>query len=331
MNKIMIIAEAGVNHNGDLNCAKQLIDAASEAGADAIKFQSFKAENLVTQTARRAAYQMEDRKGGTSQFEMLKNLALDPQSTEILKAYCHYKKIDFISSPFDLESIELLDQLGLEVFKIPSGEITNYPYLKKISSLNKRIILSTGMATTEEIWKALEVLKTAPEKLVLLHCTSDYPTCMQDVNLRAIGTMKRIFHTEVGYSDHTLGIEVAIAAAALGACMIEKHFTLDKTMIGPDHKASLEPDELKALVKAVRNIEKALGDGIKRPTDSELKNKEFVRKSIVAARAIREGEIFTEVNLGTKRPGNGLSPMMFEAIVGQRANRGYLEDELIEL
>jgi N,N'-diacetyllegionaminate synthase len=331
MNKIMIIAEAGVNHNGDLNCAKQLIDAASEAGADAIKFQSFKAENLVTQTARRAAYQMENRKGGTSQFEMLKNLALDPQVTEILKAYCHYKNIDFISSPFDLESIELLDQLGLEIFKIPSGEITNYPYLKKISSLNKRMILSTGMATIEEVWQALEVLKADPKNLVLLHCTSDYPACMEDVNLKAIGEMKRTFHTEVGYSDHTLGIEVAIAAAALGACVIEKHFTLDKTMIGPDHKASLQPEELKALVKAVRNIEKALGDGIKKPTLSELKNKEFIRKSIVAAEVIQQGEIFTEMNLCTKRPGSGLSPMMFETILGQRANRNYCADELIDL
>jgi len=327
----MIIAEAGVNHNGDFNIAKRLIDTASECGVDAIKFQAFKAEHLVTEEARKAEYQIMNTGSNTSQFKMLKQLELSNESIIQLLEYCKCKHLEFILSPFDLESIELLNSLGLQLLKIPSGEITNYPYLKKISTLNKKVILSTGMATINEVGDAISVLKAGCKELTLLQCTSQYPTPMQDVNLTAMLTMKQTFNLDVGYSDHTLGIEVAIAAVALGACVIEKHFTLDRNMSGPDHKASLEPKELKDLVRCIRNIEQAMGNGIKRPTEVELKNREFVRKSIVSANAIQKGEIFTENNLCTKRPGNGISPMRFKEVLWQTADKDYKKDELISL
>ena len=330
LGKVMIIAEAGVNHNGNINLAKKMVDVASEAGADAIKFQTFRTEYLAVQTAKKAEYQILNTGNNSSQFEMLKELELNEASFKELFEYCIVKNIKFISSPFDLESIEFLDELGLDTFKIPSGEITNYLYLKKIATLNRKIILSTGMATLDEIKDALEILKENSEKLILLHCTSSYPTSMQDVNLKAMCTMKRIFNKEVGYSDHTLGVEVAVAAVALGAGVIEKHFTLDRSLPGPDHRMSLEPNEFKKLVEAIRNIEQALGDGIKKPSTTELVNREFVRKSIVAARVIRQGEIFSDNNLCAKRPGNGVSPMRLNSFLGCSAKRSYEKDERID-
>lgn len=326
----MIIAEAGVNHNGNLNLAKKMVDAASEAGADAIKFQTFKTENLVVRTAKKAEYQILNTGNTLSQYEMLKELELDQVAFSELFKYCIMKNIKFISSPFDLDSIDFLDALGLDTFKIPSGEIINYLYLKKIATLNKKIILSTGMATMDEIKEALDVLKGNSESLILLHCTTSYPALMQDVNLKAMCTMKRIFHKEVGYSDHTVGIEAAVAAVALGACVIEKHFTLDRSLPGPDHRMSLEPDELKKLIQAIRNVEQALGDGLKRPTSVELLNRKFVRKSLVAAKAIKQGEIFSEDNVCAKRPGDGISPMMWNKLKGCPAKRNYEKEERID-
>lgn len=326
----MIIAEAGVNHNGDINLAKKMVDAASEAGADAIKFQTFKTQYLVVQTAKKAKYQILNTGNNSSQFEMLRELELDQSSFKELFQYCIGKNIKFISSPFDLESVDFLNAIGLDTFKIPSGEITNYLYLKKIATLNRKIILSTGMATVDEIKEALDILKENTENIILLHCTSAYPASMQEVNLKAMCTMKQIFHKEVGYSDHTLGIEVAVAAVALGACVIEKHFTLDRYLPGPDHTMSLEPNEFKKLVESIRNIEQALGDGIKKPTVTELINREFVRKSLVAAKVIRQGEVFSEDNLCAKRPGNGISPMQLNRLVGCNAKRNYEKDERID-
>lgn len=326
----MIIAEAGVNHNGNLNLAKKMVDAASEAGADAIKFQTFKTENLVVRTAKKAEYQILHTGNTLSQYEMLKKLELDQVAFSELFKYCIMKNIKFISSPFDLDSIDFLDALGIDTFKIPSGEITNYLYLKKIATLNKKIILSTGMATMDEIKEALDVLKGNSESLILLHCTTSYPALMQDVNLKAMCTMKRIFHKEVGYSDHTVGIEAAVAAVALGACVIEKHFTLDMSLPGPDHRMSLEPDELKKLIQAIRNVEQALGDGLKRPTSVELLNRKFVRKSLVAAKTIKQGEIFSEDNVCAKRPGDGISPMMWNKLKGCPAKRNYEKEERID-
>jgi len=332
MNKVFIIAEAGVNHNGDINLAKKLIDKAVEAGVDAIKFQTFRAENLVSKNAKKAKYQVENTKNTESQYEMLKKLELSFKDFEELKKYCDEKGIMFLSTPFDEESIEFLDKLGLEIFKIPSGEITNLPYLRKIGSLKKRVILSTGMADLGEIEDALDVLinsGTKKEKITILHANTEYPTPFEDVNLKAMQTIACAFKIDVGYSDHTLGIEVPIAAVAMGAKVIEKHFTLDRALPGPDHKASLEPDELKAMVKAIRNIEVALGDGIKRPSKSEAKNMAVARKSIVAKRDIKKGEKFTEENITVKRPGNGISPMRWDKIIGKIANRDYKEDEII--
>lgn len=332
MEKVFIIAEAGVNHNGDIGLAKKLIDKASEAGADAVKFQSFKAEKLVTKGAKKAEYQEKTTDIKENQFQMIKKLELDYEKHRELTDYCKSKNILFLSSPFDLESIDLLDDLGLDIFKIPSGEITNLPYLKKIATLKKKVILSTGMGNLGEIEKALDILRLlGTQDITVLHCNTEYPTPMEDVNLLAMNTIKDAFKVKVGYSDHTLGIEVPIAAVALGAIVIEKHFTLDKNMEGPDHKASLEPEELKEMVKSIRNIEKALGDGIKTPTKSESKNIDIARKSIVAAKGIAKGEVLTESNITVKRPGDGISPMRWDEVIGRIAIRDFKEDELIEI
>jgi N,N'-diacetyllegionaminate synthase len=333
-NKTFIIAEAGVNHNGSIEIAKKMIEVAKECGADAIKFQTFKAEKIVSKYAPKAEYQKQTTGETDSQLEMVKKLELSFGDFIALKEYCDKLNIMFLSTPFDFESIEFLNDLGLEIFKIPSGEITNLPYLEKIGKLGKKIILSTGMADLGEIEDALDILifsGTKKENITVLHCNTEYPTPYEDVNLLAMLTIKEAFKVKVGYSDHTLGIEVPIAAVALGASVIEKHFTLDKNMEGPDHKASLEPYELKAMIDAIRNIEKSLGDGIKKPSKSELKNKDIARKSIVAKRKIKKGEIFTEDNITVKRPGNGISPMRWYEVLGKVASRDYEEDELIEI
>ncbi|WP_432662688.1 N-acetylneuraminate synthase [Wukongibacter baidiensis] len=330
--RTFIIAEIGVNHNGDINLAKKLIDAAKDAGADSVKFQTFKAKNIVSKYAEKANYQKETTDNKESQFNMIQNLEMSFKDFEILKSYCDEKEILFMSTPFDIESIKFLDEIGLDIFKIASGEITNLPYLKEIGKLKKKIIISSGMATLGEIEDALEILKEAGTvDITVLHCNTEYPTPMEDVNLKAMNTIKEAFKVEVGYSDHTVGIEVPVAAVAMGAQVIEKHFTLDKNMEGPDHRASLEPDELKAMVKQIRNIEKALGDGIKRPSESEMKNKNIVRKSIVARRDIKKGEKFTKENITVKRPGLGISPMRWYEVIGREANKDYLEDELIKI
>jgi N,N'-diacetyllegionaminate synthase len=331
--RTFIIAEAGVNHNGSLELAMKLIDVASEAGADAIKFQTFKAEKVISRYAQKAEYQKRSTDASESQLDMVRKLELDEAAHEELFSYCRSKDIIFLSTPFDLDSIDLLNKLGLEIFKIPSGEITNLPYLRKMGALKKEIILSTGMAYLGEIEDALDVLikaGTVRENITVLHCNTEYPTPMEDVNLRAVLTIRAAFPgVQVGYSDHTLGIEVPIAAVAMGASIIEKHFTIDKNMEGPDHRASLEPDELKAMVRSIRNIEKALGSGIKKPSPSELKNKPIARKSIVAVRDIKEGEEFTEENLTVKRPGTGISPMRWDEVIWQVAQKDYEKDELI--
>ena len=332
MNKVFIIAEAGVNHNGSIDLAKKLIDVASESGVDAVKFQTFKAENLVSKNAQKADYQKQTTDKNESQFDMIKKLELDVDTHKELMAYCKSKNIMFLSTPFDHDSIDLLSDLGLEIFKIPSGEITNLPYLRHIGRLNKKVILSTGMADIGEIEDALDVLiaaGTKKENITVLHANTMYPTSMEDVNLKAMMTIGNTFDVAFGYSDHTLGIEVDIAAVAMGACCIEKHFTLDKTMEGPDHKASLEPDELKAMVKAIRNIELALGSCVKKPSKSEIPNIQIARKSIVAKMDIKKGEILSENNLAIKRPGNGINPMRWDEIVGSIATKDYKEDELI--
>ena len=332
INGVFIIAEAGVNHNGSTDLAKKLIDVAVNSGADAVKFQTFKAENLATKNAQKAKYQKDATYIKESQFAMLKKLELNIEVHKELILYCNSKKIVFLSSPFDHESIELLKSLDLEIFKIPSGEITNLPYLRHIGKLNKRIILSTGMSTIVEVKNALDVLinsGTKKDKIIVLHANTEYPTPMEDVNLRAMVTIGKELDVDFGYSDHTLGIEVDIAAVAMGASCIEKHFTLDCNMDGPDHKASLEPNQLKAMVTAIRNIEKALGSSIKKPSKSELQNIKIVRKSIVAKNKIKKGEILTEKNLSAKRPGKGLSPMKWDDIIGTKSSKDYNEDELI--
>ena len=332
MSKVFIIAEAGVNHNGSVELAKQLIDVAVEARADAVKFQTFKAEHLVSKRAQKAAYQKETTDAQESQFDMIKKLELDMQTHEELIAYCKSKNIMFLSTPFDHESIKLLSDLGLEIFKVPSAEITNLPYLRDIGSMQKKVILSTGMADMGEIEDALDILResgTKKEDIVVLHANTMYPTPMEDVNLRAMQTIGNTFDVAYGYSDHTLGIEVDIAAVALGASVIEKHFTLDKSMPGPDHKASLEPAELIAMVKAIRNIELALGSSIKKPSRSEKPNMEVARKSIVAKSDIKKGEVFTEENVTVKRPGNGISPMRWDELLGTIAQKDYKADDLI--
>lgn len=330
--KTLIIAEAGVNHNGDLELAKQLIDVAAEAGADFVKFQTFNANRLTTRSAKKANYQRRGTDSAESQYEMLRRFELSEAMHHELFAYCAERNIGFLSTGFDIESVDLLVSLGQDIFKIPSGEITNLPYLRHIGQLDKAIILSTGMATLGEIEAALAVLEkagTAIEKITVLHCTTEYPTPMNEVNLRAMQSIRKAFGVAVGYSDHTQGIEVATAAIAMGATVIEKHFTLDRNLPGPDHQASLEPAELSAMVAAIRNIEAALGDGIKRLTPSEARNKSVARKSLVAGRMIKAGEIFSAENITTKRPGTGISPMHWDEIIGKRAERDYKEDDHI--
>lgn len=332
LSRVFVIAEAGVNHNGSLDLAKQLVDVAVECGADAVKFQTFKAASLVTKAARQAEYQTANTGIEESQFDMLQRLELGDDEHKELVEYCQRKKIEFMSTPFDLDSIQFLNNLGVRRFKIPSGEITNYPYLKMVGSFNKEIVLSTGMAILGEVEAALNLLVNAgtdKNKITILHATTDYPTQMQDVNLTAMTTIAEAFKVKVGYSDHTPGIEVPVAAVALGASIIEKHFTLDKSLPGPDHKASLEPQELKEMVLALRNIEVALGDGVKRPSENEQKNMQVARKSIVAATSIQKGELLTEENLTVKRPGSGISPMRWLEVIGREAQRYYKEDDLI--
>jgi len=334
MNKILIIAEAGVNHNGDIETAKRLIDVAADAKADYVKFQTFKAEKLVVKTAAKAEYQKKNTSDGKGQLEMLKRLELSEEDHVDLINYCNEKEIKFLSTPFDEESIQLLKKLGVTIGKIPSGEITNLPYLRLMAQSFPEIILSTGMADLEEISAALNIIISTDVKknsITVLHCNTEYPTPMHDVNLLAMLDIQKNFQTKIGYSDHTLGIEVPIAAATLGALVIEKHFTLDRKMNGPDHAASLEPHELKAMVEAIRNIERALGDGIKKPSASEIKNKVVARKSIVAARKIEKGENFSEKNITVKRPGNGISPMQWDIVLQHKATKDFEEDELITL
>ncbi len=334
--KTIIIAEAGVNHNGDIENAYKLVDAAVDAGVDYVKFQTFKADNLVSKTAKKAAYQIQNTKNSDdSQYAMLKKLELSPQQHEDLIAYCKKKGIRFFSTAFDLESLQYLKDIGLDLVKIPSGEITNYPYLKLAAQLFNKVILSTGMSTMEDIEAALNVFLSAgivKENITILHCNTEYPTPFEDVNLKAMLYIGEKFGTDIGYSDHTLGIEVPVAAVALGASVIEKHFTLDISMEGPDHIASLEPNELKDMVTAIRNIEKSIsGSGIKEPSASEMKNIKIARKSIVARVDIQKGQVFTEDNITTKRPGDGISPMKWEAVLGQIASRDFSEEELITI
>ncbi len=334
MKRTIIIAEAGVNHNGDINIAKKLIDIAVEAGVDYVKFQTFKADLAISKNAKKADYQNKTTDKSESQYEMIKKLELDKETHHILIDYCKAKNIKFLSTPFDLESIDLLFDLGIELYKIPSGEITNYPYLKKIAQKGLPIIISTGMANMQEIHDAFNILTEngiAKKDITILHANTEYPTPMEDVNLNAMLTIGNEFNTNFGYSDHTLGVEIPTAAVALDASVIEKHFTLDRTMQGPDHKASLEPTELKAMVSAIRNIEIAMGNGIKKASKSEQKNKPIARKSIVANKNIKKGEIFTENNITVKRPGTGISPMLWNEIIGKKAIKNFVEDDLINV
>lgn len=327
-----IIAEAGVNHNGSLELAKKMINVAKEAGADAVKFQTFNSEKGVTKTAGKAEYQKTETGSNETLYDMIKKLELDTKAHYELLKYCQECDILFMSTPFDHESIELLCDMGLEIFKIPSGEITNLPYLRHIGSLKKEVILSTGMADIKEIEDALNILTSAgteKDKITVLHATTEYPCPFDEVNLKAMHTIRDTFDVKVGYSDHTKGIEVPVAAVALGATIIEKHFTLDNNMKGPDHKASLEPHELNAMVSAIRNIEKALGDGVKRPSRSEIKNMAIARKSIVASCSIKKGELLSEENITAKRPGTGICPMCWDEVLGSAAKKDYEEDELI--
>jgi len=331
---ILIIAEAGVNHNGDLVLAKQLIDVAADAGADLVKFQTFSADRLATREAKKADYQSVTTGSAETQHKMLSRLELSANMHHELIAYCATRNIGFFSTGFDIESVDFLISLGINHFKIPSGEITNLPYLRHIGQFGKCVILSTGMSTLGDIEAAIDVLEqagTTRSLITALHCTTEYPTPMAEVNLHAMQSMQAAFGVAVGYSDHTAGIEIAIAAVALGATVIEKHFTLDKNLPGPDHKASLEPDELKTMVSAIRNIEIALGDGIKRLTPSEAHNKPVARKSLVASKAIKAGEVLSAENITTKRPGTGISPMNRDAVMGRKAARDFAVDELIEL
>jgi N,N'-diacetyllegionaminate synthase len=330
METVFIIAEAGVNHNGNIEIAKQMIDVAVTIGADAIKFQTFRSDKIVIRTAKKASYQAETTDASESQFDMLKKLELsENQHHELINA-CQKKGIKFLSTAFDLESVNLLEGFNIPIHKIPSGEITNLPYLIKIAQTGKPVILSTGMSTLEEVKTAVEILRhNGSGKITVLHCNTEYPTPYEDVNLNAMLTMQRELGVKVGYSDHTPGIEVPIAAVAMGALVIEKHFTLDKNMEGPDHKASLEPDEFAAMVQSIRNIEKALGSSEKKPSPSEIKNMPIARKSIVAQKNIKRGETFTTDNLAVKRPGTGISPMKWFEVLGTTAVKDFTEDELI--
>ena len=333
-NGTIIIAEAGVNHNGDLELAKRLVEAAAKAGADLVKFQTFSAERLVVQGAPKAQYQTRTTEQSETQFSMLRRLELSAEMHEALMAHCRQEGIGFLSTGFDIQSLDYLASLGAERFKVPSGEITNLPYLRHMGGLGKPVILSTGMATLGEIEDALGALESAGmlrSQVTVLHCNSEYPTPMVDVNLRAMGSIRDAFDVAVGYSDHTQGIEVPIAAVALGAKLIEKHLTLDRNLPGPDQNASLEPHELADMVRAIRNIEQALGDGIKRPGPSEAGNRSIARKSLVACRPIRAGESFTPENITAKRPGTGISPMRWDEVIGRIATQDYAPDELIQL
>ena len=332
--RVLIIAEAGVNHNGSLDVAKRLVDRAAEAGVDIIKFQTFNSKNLVSKSARMAEYQQKNTGHKESQYSMLKRLELSVEDHLELIRHCEKCGIRFFSAAFDMDSIDFLHSLQMGLWKIPSGEVTNYPYLKKIASYHEPVILSTGMCTLEDIGAAFDVLlKEGCQKqdITILHCNTEYPTPYADVNLRAMLEIEKTFGTKVGYSDHTKGIEIPVAAVALGASVIEKHFTLDRNMEGPDHKASLEPDELKKMVESIRNVEKALGSGHKAVSPSEKKNIEIARKSIVAARDIAKGELLSENNLTVKRPGNGISPMRWNEVIGTVAIKNFCEDEVIEI
>lgn len=333
--KVLIIAEAGVNHNGSMEMAKQLIDEAADAGVDIVKFQTFKADKLVSKVAKQAEYQKKNiGSEDDSQYEMLKKLELSKENHEELMTYCKEKGIRFWSTAFDFESMDFLNSLNLGLWKIPSGEITNYPFIRKVAFYKQPVIMSTGMCNLIDIQKAIQVLiqfGVKKEQITLLHCNTQYPTPYGDVNLRAMNSIKENFGLAVGYSDHTPGIEIPIAAVAMGATVIEKHFTLDRNLPGPDHKASLEPAELKAMVQAIRNVELAMGDGIKRISDSEKENILVARKSIVAACHIKKGDLFTENNLTVKRPASGLSPMYWEEVIGTKADKDYEEDDLIQL
>ena len=332
MKNVCIIAEAGVNHNGSMELAKEMIKEAKKSGVDYVKFQTFCPKNLVSRFAEKAEYQKQSTGTAESQLEMLENLSLSDEDFRVLKKYCDEQKIGFISTPFDLDSISFLNQLEMDFWKIPSGEITNLPYLEAIGRTGKKVVLSTGMSEISEVQEAISILeKNGTKEITLLHCNTQYPTPFQDVELLAMTDLKEKTGKKVGYSDHSLGIEVPIAAVALGAEVIEKHFTLDRTMEWPDHLASLEPKDLNNMVKAIRNIEQALGNGIKKVSPSEMENKNVARKSIVAKCTIQKGEIFTEENLTTKRPGNGISPMKWHEVLGNKAIKDFQEDELIVL
>lgn len=332
MKRTTIIAEAGVNHNGDLELAKQMVIAAKESGADIIKFQTAKLESLVSKLAPMAEYQKKNTGKTESQMDMLKRLLLPYDDFAVLARFCHEIGIQFLSTAFDIDSVDFLASIGCKLWKIPSGEITNLPYLERVGRQKQSIILSTGMSTLDEIQEALNILyDSGADKITLLHCTTEYPAPFGSVNLKAMLTLKEKFQTDVGYSDHTMGTEIPVAAVAMGASVIEKHFTLSRNMEGPDQKASLEPQELKSMISAIRNIELAVGNGEKRPMQSEMANMVVARKSIIAKRHIDKGEILTEKNITTKRPGNGLSPMKWYEVLGTKAVRDFEEDELIEL
>jgi N,N'-diacetyllegionaminate synthase len=334
MHRVLIIAEAGVNHNGDMKLACELIDVAANSGADIVKFQTFSADRLVTKSAAKADYQVVTTGATESQYDMLRRLELSPAMHDELIAHAASRGIEFMSTAFDEKSVDLLVSRGLRRFKVPSGEITNLRYLRRIAGVAHEVIISTGMATLQDIAEAIDVFEIAQVpriRITVLHCTTEYPASMQDVNLRAMQTIARKFDVKIGYSDHTQGIEVSIAAVAMGATVIEKHFTLDQSLPGPDHKASLEPDQLKAMVEAIRNIEEAMGDGIKAPSRNEAKNLSIVRKSLVAVQSIKAGELFSNQNIGAKRPGTGISPMRLDEVIGKPASRDFARDELIFL
>lgn len=332
MRHVIVIAEAGVNHNGSFELAKKMVDEAKEAGADYVKFQTFNPKKLVSKYTEKAEYQKKTTGSDETQLQMLQRLILTEDNFLSLRDYCKEVGVGFISTPFDLDSIAFLETFDMDFWKVPSGEVTNLPYLEAIARTKRKVVMSTGMCDMNEIQDAMEVLeKNGTTEITLLHCNTQYPTPYEHVNLNAMCTIKDTLHKEVGYSDHTQGIEVPIAAVAMGATVIEKHFTLDKNMEGPDHKASLDPTELKQMVSAIRNIEKAIGNGLKEPSSSELTNKEVARKSIVASREIKQGEVFSEENLTTKRPGTGISPMKWYEVIGKVAPRDFSEDEIIEL
>ncbi len=329
---VYIIAEAGVNHNGSIEIAKKMVDKAKEAGADCIKFQTFVSENIVSKSASKAEYQKQQTDANESQLDMLKKLELSFDEFIELNKYCKEKGIEFLSTAFDFDSIDFLHCLGIKRWKIPSGDITNLPYLIKIAKLGKPVILSTGMSTMEDIGFAIKALKeNGSDNITVLHCTTEYPAPYNAVNLKAMNVIRTEFDVPIGYSDHTEGIEISIAAVALGATVVEKHFTLDKSMVGPDHKSSIEPNELKALVSSIRKVEVAIGNGVKRPSEAEKKNIAIVRKSIIAKHDIAKGELFSEENLTVKRPGSGISPMRWFEVIGRIASRDFKEDELIEI